>query len=264
VFLEMIGFLYLNISEKMENHFAPVTHKNKSIYGAERTFLSLSFLLNAAFFILGSVFHLFSAHTMSETTPVPMISEIMPQLYLSSHEGASKLSYLTERNIGHVLSLTSDYPCHFEDQIKYLHLPLPDTPTSDLFALFPQCIEFIGDAIKSGSSVLVHCNAGVSRSPTVVMAFVMHHQRLSLRETVELVRSRRACAYPNYGFMAQLVRFEKEAFGSTSLTVREIGVTELLWAFAPTLTAERAEQMMAMMNDSYPAAYDAVVAELYP
>jgi protein-tyrosine phosphatase len=62
---------------------------------------------------------------------------------------------------------------------------------------------------KENGHVLVHCAAGMSRSPTVVIAYLMKVHRKSLREAFAYVRSKRFVS-PNYGFMKQLSAYAKE------------------------------------------------------
>lgn len=54
-----------------------------------------------------------------------------------------------------------------------------------------QAVEYIDSARRAGGKVLVHCRVGVSRSSTIVLAYVMAHLDLSLAEAYLLVRSRR-------------------------------------------------------------------------
>ncbi|EFJ44677.1 hypothetical protein VOLCADRAFT_82741 [Volvox carteri f. nagariensis] len=66
-----------------------------------------------------------------------------------------------------------------------------------------------GGGSSSGVSyrVLVHCQAGVSRSPAVVAAWLMRSRGLSADEALRLLGSRRPAVDPNEGFRAQLSLF---------------------------------------------------------
>lgn len=70
--------------------------------------------------------------------------------------------------------------------------------------------EFIERALGEGHSVLVHCQQGISRSSTLLIAFLMHSRRMGLAEAYTLVRSARAVAKPKANFLRQLVRFGNE------------------------------------------------------
>ena len=52
--------------------------------------------------------------------------------------------------------------------------------------------------------MLVHCQRGVSRSASCVVAYVMQQQRIGVQEAVALVKNRRRIVRPNAGFMQQL------------------------------------------------------------
>ena len=60
-----------------------------------------------------------------------------------------------------------------------------------------------------GGRVLVHCHAGVSRSATVCMAYIMKTLNQDLRSAYDFVKSKRSCVSPNLHFMGQLLEFEK-------------------------------------------------------
>ena len=64
--------------------------------------------------------------------------------------------------------------------------------------------------MANGGKVLVHCYAGLSRSVTVIVAYLMQNERMLLDEALRFVKHKRPYAQPNPGFLKQLVEFELE------------------------------------------------------
>lgn len=57
--------------------------------------------------------------------------------------------------------------------------------------------------------MLVHCLAGVSRSVTVTVAYLMQKRHLSLNDAYDLVKRKKSNISPNFNFMGQLLDFER-------------------------------------------------------
>ncbi|XP_070622687.1 LOW QUALITY PROTEIN: dual specificity protein phosphatase 10-like [Erythrolamprus reginae] len=66
------------------------------------------------------------------------------------------------------------------------------------------------EAHQSGKGVLVHCQAGVSRSATIVIAYLMKHTLMTMGDAYKYVKSRRPVISPNLNFMGQLLQFETD------------------------------------------------------
>lgn len=68
---------------------------------------------------------------------------------------------------------------------------------------------FLTDNVKnSGGRVLVHCQAGISRSATICLAYLIGRLRFRLDEAYEFVKKRRSIISPNFNFMGQLLKWE--------------------------------------------------------
>ncbi|KAF9798592.1 hypothetical protein SFRURICE_008325 [Spodoptera frugiperda] len=139
--------------------------------------------------------------------------EILPNLYLGNSTNSEDCDALARHNIKYVLNVTPDLPNTFEAEgcgINYLKIPIADHWSQNLSVHFPQAIRFIEEAMSARCGVLVHCVAGVSRSVTVTLAYLMQRHRLCLRDAFELVRSRKTDIAPNFHFMRQLHSFERD------------------------------------------------------
>ncbi|XP_055857605.1 dual specificity protein phosphatase Mpk3 [Episyrphus balteatus] len=147
--------------------------------------------------------------------------EIVPGLFLgnASHSGDSRA--LQKYNIKYVLNVTPDLPNVFEASggIQYLQIPITDHYSQDLAMHFPAAIQFIEEARSKNAAVLVHCLAGVSRSVTVTLAYLMHTRALCLNEAFTLVRDRKPDVSPNFHFMEQLHSFERQLRLSPNETI---------------------------------------------
>lgn len=76
-----------------------------------------------------------------------------------------------------------------------------------------ETINFINLALENPSNrVLVHCNLGISRSTTLILAYLMKTFHATLFEAFKFLRHRRPIVCPNNGFLRQLIEFEYELY----------------------------------------------------
>lgn len=130
--------------------------------------------------------------------------EIVPNLFLGDVYAAHNTKELKKRNITHIVTCTVGVAPPFPETFQYKHLKILDCAAETINEHFAETSSFIASALEEGGRVLVHCIRGVSRSATIVCAYLMTAYKISHIEAVRRVRSKRPIARPNYGFMMQL------------------------------------------------------------
>jgi hypothetical protein len=88
--------------------------------------------------------------------------------------------------------------------IAYHRIVAQDSNTADLLQHFDAACNFI----HQHKRVLVHCQAGVSRSPTICIAYLMKYHGLFLEGAYMCVKGARRIICPNMAFMKQLIAYE--------------------------------------------------------
>eukprot|EP01084_Bolivina_argentea_P292770 503413_1 len=151
------------------------------------------------------------------------------KLYLGNAQHALNKKILTDLNITHIINCTQDIGCLFNidiDQknnnntdektqslnIKYFQIPVADTQTQQIVEYFIKVIDFIIDAFSTNNDknrILCHCQAGISRSSTIVIAYLMYSNQISMVNALQYVKSKRNIICPNTGFSKQLLIFDQ-------------------------------------------------------
>lgn len=148
--------------------------------------------------------HGFVVDTKPDTVPACILDN---KLYLGSQDSVD-ISNIQSFGLTHILSVGIDTPnVDLYSNVACKYVPCLDLPETDLKAVCEESNQFIADALNNNGKVLVHCNAGVSRSTSVVIGYLITCKRLSFNEAYDLVKSKRPCIQPNAGFLKQLKEF---------------------------------------------------------
>ncbi|CAG7878269.1 unnamed protein product [Brassica rapa] len=137
------------------------------------------------------------------------LSQIQQGLFIGSVAEANNKDLLKASNVTHVLTIAVALSPPYPDDFVYKVIEVVDRSETDLTVYFDECYSFIDQAIESGGGVLVHCFMGISRSVTIVVAYLMRKHGIGFSKAMEIVKSRRPQALPNFGFVSQLQQFEK-------------------------------------------------------
>ena len=169
---------------------------------------------------MSSFASLSTSHTSPSASPTAaspyLPSRVAPHLYLGTSHHAQQLWLLHSLSITAVVNVTCEVDnCH-PSSFAYLRLPVRDA--SHVRLDFHKAASFIASALSSGGAVLCHCEQGISRSPSVVTAYLMIQEHIGLEAAFARVKAARPQAEPNVGFLAQLRELEVELTGRALIT----------------------------------------------
>jgi protein-tyrosine phosphatase len=170
-------------------------------------------------------------------------NEIIDQcVYLGSQADAQQRVQMEKLGITHIINATADLENNFESQnieitdeatgrivkqplFRYLRLPMNDTHDQPLLEQLNKAFEFIDNALAGETlaglntvlgtpgKVLIHCQMGISRSASIVVAYIMRSFHCDLYNALAMVKSRRTQILPNPQFVKELANFECLLFG---------------------------------------------------
>lgn len=117
----------------------------------------------------------------------------------------------------HVLNITSEISPNWLLLLmlkKYKKIPADDNYSYNIRMIFEEAFKMIDEARQKNGKILVHCAMGISRSATIVIAYLMSRYKMSLISAYNYVKSKRPEINPNKYFMKKLVEYEKELNGN--------------------------------------------------
>lgn len=156
------------------------------------------------------------------------LSRVLDWLYIGNQSSASDTSLLTQKKIRFVLRCCAGDSCDVVTgcDLMLCNLNLRDLATEKLADHLPTAFAFLAQARVSGKGCLVHCAQGVSRSPAIVLAYLVAVEKYALVRAWELVCSCRRSARPNPSFVGQLMRLDGDVHGRPPASLFDLGLDE--------------------------------------
>jgi protein-tyrosine phosphatase len=155
------------------------------------------------------------------------MSEIVKnKLYLGGIYDVTDNEWLACTGITDVISVITGYDVDSlsdtlkKENIRHHTYDVADVCSQNMSTLFPELFRII----DSSPTVLVHCGMGISRSATVVLAYLMYSKKMYLDDATKYVLPLRPCVFPNDGFIVQLINYEYELFGTKSFLPTKDGI----------------------------------------
>ncbi|XP_058459531.1 dual specificity protein phosphatase 18 [Malaya genurostris] len=167
------------------------------------------------------------ASTSSAGSPTTLsisgVSKLLKNLYLCGGSAAS-VSMMNQLGVSLVINATTEselpntpLPC--DETTGYLRVPVKDNREAELDRYFHQVADRIEQESQNNGVTLVHCVAGVSRSASLCLAYLIKYHRMSLKDAYNHVKARRPQIRPNVAFVRQLSEFEFKLNGTRSVSM---------------------------------------------
>ncbi|TVU18225.1 hypothetical protein EJB05_34314 [Eragrostis curvula] len=180
-------------------------------------------------------------------------SKVAEHVYLGGDAVAKNRDILRKNGITHVLNCVGFVcPEYFKSDLIYRTLWLQDSPTEDITSILYDVFDYFEDVREQGGRVFVHCCQGVSRSTSLVIAYLMWREGQSFDDAFQFVKAARGIANPNMGFACQLLQCQKRVHAiplSPNSVLR-------MYRMAPHSQYAPLHLVPKMLNDPSPAALD--------
>ncbi|KAM3345330.1 hypothetical protein P3S68_025039 [Capsicum galapagoense] len=180
-------------------------------------------------------------------------SKVAEHVYLGGDAVAKDKDILKQNGITHVLNCVGFVcPEYFKCDFIYRTLWLQDSPSEDITSILYDVFDYFEEVREQRGRVFVHCCQGVSRSTSLVIAYLMWREGQSFDDAFEYVKAARGIADPNMGFACQLLQCQKRVHAfplSPSSLLR-------MYRVAPHSPYDPLHLVPKMLNDPSPSALD--------
>ncbi|KAL5569145.1 hypothetical protein UlMin_025720 [Ulmus minor] len=180
-------------------------------------------------------------------------SKVAEHVYLGGDAVARDRDILKHNGITHILNCVGFVcPEYFKADFVYRTLWLQDSPSEDITSILYDVFDYFEDVREQRGRVFVHCCQGVSRSTSLVIAYLMWREGQSFDDAFQYVKAARGIADPNMGFACQLLQCQKRVHAfplSPSSLLR-------MYRMAPHSPYDPLHLVPKMLNDPSPSALD--------
>jgi len=142
---------------------------------------------------------------MNKVNLYPSYEQITNKIYLGNEDTARDKEILNKLNISNILICAEGCEPFFPNEFKYKILYIDDAIDENILSWLKEAFEFIDYSINN---IYIHCAMGISRSPTIVISYLMYKKKMKYEEAYDFVKEKRKVISPNSGFQEQLKKFE--------------------------------------------------------
>ena len=173
-------------------------------------------------------------------------------LYYGNKKPALKDEELSNMGIKSIICLLPKESQIQHDPNKFivLNINTGDSIICSLNEWAQKTSDFIEKNINENKPIYVHCSQGISRSTSCILHYLMNKKGMNLKDSFNLVKSKRKVASPTVGFFQDLIDLDFKLYGINSITLEEYSLM-MIYEIFPTLEKEEINKIYYKYYDLY-------------
>ena len=141
------------------------------------------------------------------------MSQIFSNLWITPGDVARDYDILREYQITHILNCAEEEPNRYpKKNVTVIHIPLTDDEDENAMNQIVQGAQILAVWMNTGAKTIVHCKAGISRSVTVVLAYLIIYKNYTYNQAYLFVQEKRNIIYPNDFYRKLLKDLEQTCY----------------------------------------------------
>jgi protein-tyrosine phosphatase len=133
-----------------------------------------------------------------------LIYKILDCLYLGCEKVSTNSETLENNKIKRIIKIGYELEEAFVGKYEYLSINIHDHFNEDIYDYFDKCYYFIENSIEKKENILIHCAAGISRSVSIICAYLIKKKKWNFNRAINFIRETKPLVNPNCGFEQQL------------------------------------------------------------
>jgi protein-tyrosine phosphatase len=139
------------------------------------------------------------------------MSQIFNNLWITCGGTAREFDFLRENEITHILNCAEEESINYPKDITAIHILMTDDDDDSGMSQIIEGAQILGAWMNAGVNTIVHCKAGISRSVTVVLAWMIMYKEYTFNDAYKFVQDKRNFINPN-DYYRKLLRIIEETF----------------------------------------------------
>lgn len=153
-----------------------------------------------------NIIHQFIEYSQKRVPKKSQAIQIDEAIFIGDEDSARNPEDLKNMGIQNILIAGSYMQAWHENLFKYKQLQINDTLEENIVKHLDTALDFL---MNTPGNTLVHCGAGVSRSGSIVVAYLMKKYNLSYDDALAKAREKSPKIRPNSSFERQLREWQK-------------------------------------------------------